>query len=152
MDPAVPQSRTSPWHWLWYGPLIGLVLPLVEWHTLRYALAVLATARERWDWGGLTSPSADFCWTVVIGSVILPLVGAISASASLFVAGISSAETRQRTRCAHALLILAGIAILPFLTDFLIWGSFPFTFDRDGVGHLRMIPFVPWPDWPYGSL
>jgi hypothetical protein len=51
----------------------------------------------------------------------------------------------------YALLLILGIFLLPFATEALMWGSFPFTFDSHGTGRLRMIPFVPWPSAGYGE-
>ena len=48
-------------------------------------------------------------------------------------------------------LIVAAIFVLPFVTDFLIWGSFPFNIDNNRISRLRMIPFIPWPDGHFGG-
>lgn len=57
------------WHWLWFIPLCLLVLLLVELHTMHLAFAVLKLGYQRWDWGGLISPSAAFCLTVIAISI-----------------------------------------------------------------------------------
>jgi len=41
------------------------------------------------------------------------------------------------------------ILLSPIVTDTLIWGSFPLTFDNEGVARLRIIPFIPWPSGDY---
>lgn len=154
---ALLKERLSPspmpgWHWVWYGPLAASVLAMVEWHTLRYALAALRLWWDRWDWGVLISPSAAFCLSTVLASVLIPIGGVIGATVFLFdpdTLGVAS----RRTAIASALLILAAILLLlPFVTDSLIWGSFPLTFDEHGDGRLRLIPFFPWPDRPYGQF
>jgi hypothetical protein len=50
------------------------------------------------------------------------------------------------------LLLLLLITVLPFITDTLIWGTFPLTYDAQGVGRLRLIPFLPWPGPPWPRL
>ena len=144
--------RASAWRWIWYGPLLAFVLIGVEYHVIRYAWAVARLAWTRWDfWGGLTSPSADFCWSMVIASILLPPYLLNLATMLMFDPEVDFgvAPTHHRKL---AIMAVAGALLLPLLTDFLIWGSFPFTFDSRGVGRLRLIPFLPWPDGPYGTL
>ena len=98
-------------------------LLLIERHTVAFGLAVLKLAWLRWDWGVLFSPSAAFCWGVIAFSVFFPLYG-LGTIGSLVAA-------RQQWRWIH----LLAVAILwsPFVTDPLIWGSFPLTYDNAGV-------------------
>jgi hypothetical protein len=51
-------------------------------------------------------------------------------------------------------VIVMAVALLlfPLVTDILIWGLFPFTYDNAGVPRLRMIPFMPWPSGDYGEF
>ncbi len=144
MTPEVAQNA-SRWHWLWFGPLCALTLLMSEGHTLPYAVRVFQLGWQRWFWGALLSPSADFCWTVVIFSVVAPILGLFFAVSSMF------STSGSRRRYLQSVLILAAVLLLPFLTDALIWGSFPFTIDNEGVHRLRMIPFFPWPDAPFGQ-
>jgi hypothetical protein len=137
------------WNWFWFGPLTAWVLALVEWHAGRYAILALRLWWDRWDWGALLSPSGDFCIAVVMTSVLLPIGGVIGVTAFLF---DRNTVTNRQTRVVRALVILAAIFLLPFVTDALIWGSFPLTFDEHGNGRLRLIPFLPWPDRPYGQF
>jgi hypothetical protein len=130
------------WHWLWFLPLCVVVLSLVEWHMIHYALAFLKLGWQRWTWGSLISPSADFCVTVMAASVVLPVFGLV------FVAVLVAARQRWR----YLVLLIVGIFLLPFITDTFMWGSFPFIFDDAGVARLRMIPFIPWPSGRYLEL
>ncbi len=130
------------WHWLWFLPFCVVVVSLVERHTVTYAFAVLKLGWQRWSWGGVLSPSAFFCLIVVLASVIWPVLGLG------FVALLVAARQRWRY---SVLLIVVGIFLLPFIADALMWGSFPFTFDDEGVARLRMIPFVPWPSAHFGE-
>ena len=127
------------WHWFWFLPLCVLVLLLIERHMVAFGLAVLKFAWQRWDWGVLFSPSAAFCWGVIVASVAFPLYG-------LGIIGLLVAE-RQQWR--WILLLVVMILLLPFVTDTLIWGSFPLTFDNQGAAWMRQIPFIPWPSGGY---
>lgn len=136
-----PRRSGLGWHWVWFLPLCVLVLSLVERHTITYAVAILKLGWQRWSWGALFSPSAFFCLHVIAASVIWPIFGL--GSVALLVAG------GQPWR--YSLLLIVGIFLLPFVAEALMWGSFPFTFDADGIGRLRMISFVPWPCGDYGE-
>jgi len=127
------------WHWLWFFPLCVLVLLLVEWHTVVYGFMALKLAWQRWDWGVLISPSAAFCLSVIAFSVVWPPFGLGS------VAHLVAARRQWR----WVIVMIAVILLFPIVTDFLIWGSFPLTFDNEGVGRLRVIPFFPWPSGDY---
>jgi hypothetical protein len=130
------------WRWLWFFPFSLLVLVLVERHMVLYAFVTLKIAWQRWSWGVLFSPSAAFCLSVIVFSVVFPLysLGTIG----FLVAG------RPQWRW---IVVLAVVTLLvPIVTDFLIWGSFPLTFDNEGIARLRLIPFIPWPSGDYGEF
>ena len=111
---------------------------------LAYAWVVANLAIHRWSWGGLLSPSAAFCFSITLYSVFFPLQGMMLAMSAL------TADVRYRTLITLGVLLL--IFVSPLITDTLIWGSFPFTYDSEGIGRLRFIPFVPWPSGGYGAL
>src|SRR5438132_4984930 len=71
-------------NWFWFGPLAALALVIVEVHTVPYGFSVAKIAVKRWDWGGFISPSAYFCWTVVLSSVLMPINGLFLATTVLF--------------------------------------------------------------------
>ncbi len=48
-------------------------------------------------------------------------------------------------------MAIAGTFVVATLVEAIIWGSFPLEFDQAGIGRLRLIPFIPWPDRAYGS-
>jgi hypothetical protein len=118
------------------------VLSVVERHTVAYAFAILNLGWQRWTWGSLFSPSADFCIIVIVTSVLWPVIGL----------GIVAMLVADRRQWRYLLLLIIGIFLIPFATDALIWGSFPFIFDDAGVARLRMIPFIPLPSGQYGEL
>jgi hypothetical protein len=145
---AVGKQRRFAWHWLWFAPLCAAVLILIEGHTISYAIQLAKLARLRWTWLGLFSPSTYFCTFVTLASIWIPSQWAWILS---FVIVSSEIESVGK-RWLYALLLVVGVFLLPFVTDALIWGSFPFTVNRDGTGLIRLIPFIPWPSLPYGQL
>jgi hypothetical protein len=78
-------------------------------------------------------------------SVVFPLYGL--GIVGFLVAGRAVISIRHLLAM---LLFIAVILLFPIVTDFLIWGSFPLTYDNEGVARLRMIPFIPWPTGGYG--
>ncbi len=142
MEKTEPRRLGLGWHWLWFVPLCVLVLLLLERHTVVYGFVALKLAWQRWSWGVVLSPSAAFCLSVIMFSVTWPLFGLWSVALLV--------TARQQWR--WVLLMVGVILLLPIVTDFLIWGSFPLMFDNEGVGRLRMIPFIPWPSGEYGEL
>jgi len=143
-DPSAQRQRRLGlgWHWLWFLPLCVGVLSVVERHTVAYAFAILKLGWQRWTWGSLFSPSADFCIIVIVASVLWPVIGL----------GIVAMLVADRRQWRYLVLLIIGIFLIPFATDALFWGSFPFIFDDAGVARLRMIPFIPWPSGQFGEL
>lgn len=131
------------WNWLWFAPLGLFLLFFVETHTIPLAIFSIRLLIRRWDWGALLSPSAALFLSAVIGSVTYPVYCLILALTSL------GNRYEKKKRYLHAVIALAILAALPLITDTLIWGSFPFVFDAAGVGHLRLLPFFPWPNGGY---
>lgn len=122
------------WHWLWFGPvcvwaLFRFVVPdaVSGYSNLRLFL-------RHWHWGALLSPSADVFLAAVVASVTVPL----------YILSIIPvlAHLPRRAWVATLAAILA-IPVSCVLIQLLIWGSYPFE-----SGHLRMIPFIPWPERP----
>jgi hypothetical protein len=125
------------WNWIWYFPLCIAVLVIVEGHTVRHAMRLCQLARSRWLWFVLFSPSAYFCISVVFASVGWPiqLLAMIAKTAKT---PLDRGEAKQTVLFIVFLSVV--IFLMPFVTDFLTWGSFPLS-----GGGLRLIPFLPWP-------
>jgi hypothetical protein len=140
-------NRRLGWNWLWFLPLCVAVLIFVEGHTVPYAWQLAKLARKRWTWGVFFSPSAYFCMGVISVSIAWPLMGLALVSNSV----TSIKAVKPPGRYIRVFVILFLIFMLPVITDALLWGSFPFTFDRNGIARLRMIPFIPWPSGNFGE-
>jgi hypothetical protein len=108
---------------LWFLPLCLAVIYLVEGHRVPYAFGIFEFAYQRWSWAGLISASTYFCFGTIAASVWWLLRGLKLIS----IVVRSDDETRAGKRYLYAFLLAAAIFLLPFLTDALIWGSFPFT-------------------------
>jgi hypothetical protein len=135
------------WHWLWFLPLCAVVLSLIERHLVTYAFAIVKLGYQRWSWGALLSLSADFCLSLILISVRWPLLGL------LFLAFLVKAgnQLKASQRWVYSVLLIGGISVSPLVVEVLVWGSFPFIIDGQGISRLRMIPFIPWPSGHYGE-
>ena len=134
------------YHWIWFGFLAALVLLYTEQHAVAFNLIVLKALRQRWNWGGLFSPSAYLCYSAMLYSFVLPIQWVVLAK------GILQHRALAPRRVLFAAGLLLLVLLVPLITDTVIWGSFPFTYDTAGVGRLRLIPFIPWPTGGYGTL
>ena len=105
-----------------------------------FAVIALKLAWQRWSWEVVLSPSAFFCFSVMFASVVWPIIGLV----------VIAALVTQRQRWGRVILTIVVLLLFPFVTDFLIWGSFPLPLDDEGDIHLRLIPFIPWPSGGFG--
>jgi len=139
-----PKKGKLGWNWLWFLPLCALVLWVVERHSIEHGFVLCKLAYQRWSWWALVSPSAYFCVSVVSFSIYFPI------NSIVLISSLIAADGLKR-RYVYVCLLVAAVFLLPFLIDALTWGSFPFNRDDDGVHRLRLIPFIPWPQGPYGD-
>jgi hypothetical protein len=145
MTNEAEKKRRIGWDWLWFLPVCALLLLLPEHHTVQQALIVCKLAYQRWSWAAIFSPSAYFCVGVIVASVLWPIYGLLLTAVAL------QNEEVKKKRYVYAFFVTTTILLLPFVTDALTWGSFPFNIDNQGFHRLRMIPFFPWPDGGYGN-
>jgi len=146
----IPDSPSRPrlgWHWLWFFPVCFLVLLFVELHTVKYAFKLLKLGFQRWEWGVLFSPSAYLCLSIVVISVDWPIRGLFSVASLVRFNNDLNADRRWL----YLLVLIIGIFLLPFITEALMWGTFPFCIDDQGNSRLRLIPFLPWPGGNFGE-
>ena len=149
MDMAEVARRPSRLHLVWLLPVCVVVFLFVEQHTIALVWQLLKLAKHRWVWAVLVSPSAYFCWTVMMASIFWPYQGLVVA-VNLIRSPLTPGAWQAKTVC-FAVLFVASVLVLPLVWDFLLWGSFPFSIDDEGVSRLRMIPFLPWPGGSLGK-
>jgi hypothetical protein len=125
--------------------LLFVVLP-GEGHALHLSRMLSGVILKRWSWGVLFSPAAAVCLGAVLASFLIPLKGI-----ALVITFLFEKETKAsfRSRVVPVAAVALFVLLLPFLTDAIIWGSFPLTVDNAGWHRLRIIPFIPWPSGGY---
>lgn len=123
--------------------LLFIVLP-GEGHAIHLGRMVGGVAIKRWSWGVLLSPSAAICLSAILASFIVPIQGL-----ALVVGFLFERTPSYRSRFKPVIAVALFVLLLPFVTDTVIWGSFPLTIDSAGWHRLRMIPFFPWPAGGY---
>lgn len=137
------ERRGIGWHWLWFGPLCVVVLWFFETYAVAHALQVTTLFFHRWNWLVLFSLATEFFSAAVMASVQVPPAGLMLIYWRLKGRNLS---------LGFVIATLVGVVGSLFLTDFVIWTSFPLPVDANGLGHVRMIPFLPWPDGPFGTF
>jgi hypothetical protein len=142
-------NKTLGWNRLWFLPLCIAVLVVVELYQIIFDLTALGVATRRWSWSVLISPSAYFCITVMFEGLYLPIRALMLTSVTVTTHDASISAGR---RYLYAALLAGAIFLIPFVTQALVWGSFPFGVDNDRNIRLRMIPFIPWPEGHFGDL
>jgi hypothetical protein len=128
---------------VWYVPLCLLVL---FYFVVENALSGYENIRlvfARFFWGIFFSPSAYFFLGSILTSVILPI--RLLLLIPMFFDRSSEAYGR---RYLWSLCVVLAILVSAALLQILIWGSVPLTVAKDGHIHMRIFPFVPWPDYP----
>lgn len=132
------------WNLTWYLPLgvfwgALFIIPVCH-HAYKGAAMVV----HHLSWLVWISPSAYFFWASTVGSVTAPIYGFFMIPA-LF---DREAQAYKR-RYLWAVCVVVGSTAMSVLCSFVSWGSFPLAADHAGFEHVRMIPFLPWPDTPY---
>jgi hypothetical protein len=88
------------------------------------------------------SPSAYLFFLVTASSIYLPV------QLMLIVPNyFEKNHDLYNKRYLWTILTILAIIILIYLQQILIWGSFPIGVEN-GLVHIRMIPFFPWPNTP----
>lgn len=113
-----------------------------------YDWQVLKPAHDRWTWAVFLSPSAALCLAALVMNLQIP----IQLTMLIMTYFDESSPDAFRKRYLFTCFTVIAIFIFPLIVECVVWGSFPLNFDSNGVGRLRLIPFFPWPNNPYGSL
>jgi hypothetical protein len=126
---------------LWY-------LPVAAWVVWYFIVPNVASGYQNvrlvfhhFTWAIFFSPSAYIFFSAVILSIFLPF-RLLLFIPLLFVPDV---QTYKR-RYVWSFGIVVVIVISALLIQGVIWGSFPLPASKDGYIHLRMIPFIPWPE------
>jgi hypothetical protein len=128
---------------LWYIPLSGGILIYFIIPNLTSGYQNTALVFHRFSWLLFISPSAYLFLSSVLASVFFPI------QLLLLIPVFFDPETSSfNRRYLKSFAIFVGIAVSCFLIQVIIWGSFPLPLDSEGYIHLRMIPFLPWPETP----
>ena len=134
----------SRWMLAWYLPLVALVLSFVVGVIGRVAWQDLRLVAHRFSVGVFFSPAAYLHFSALLASVFLPLQ-LLLAIPIHFNEKMPSYPRRYRLAFGLVFLIVASAVVLQFV----IWGTFPLEADASHQIHLRLIPFIPWPDRPF---
>ena len=129
---------------LWYVPLCVVVLGFVFFVNGSTDLRYVQLVVRRWTWGALLSPSSYVFGASLMGTIVYPLA-ALAAIPKFFDISRPSYNKRYQIT-ALAVAVIFGVSIL---LEFVGWGSFPLDVDAERMIHLRLIPFLPWPDRPF---
>lgn len=128
---------------VWYVPLCIWIVLYIIIPNLTSGLHNVALVFHRFSWGIFFSPSAYVFFSAVITSVFLPL------QLLLVVLSFFDPDVPlSRRRHLWSFAVVVVIVLSALLLQAVIWGSFPLPVDKDGYIHVRMIPFIPWPDSP----
>jgi hypothetical protein len=129
---------------LWYLPVFGFAIFLFSGAGLFYGYRDLVVIHRRWTWFALASPSAYFYFSSVIAQIDLPI--RLSLMVPIF---FERDHEAYRRKYLWTLLTLVGIVVAECFLEVVIWGSFPLPVDGQGHIYIRMVPFLPWPNYPF---
>ncbi len=130
-------------HLIWYVPLATAVIFFFVIPDLLSGYESMALIVQRFSLILLISPSAYLFLGCVLASTFLPL-RLLLMIPPLFDRGAQ--DYGERYKLSFVIVIVVVVAC--FILQSIRWGSFPVPADPDGTTHIRMIPFLPWPEFP----
>ena len=128
---------------IWYVPLSAAVVFYFVISNAVTGYNNIALVFHQFTWAIFISPSAYLFFSCILATVFLPLQLLL-----MIPAFFDRSTPRYGQRYLLSFAIVVGIAVACFILQIIIWGSFPLPVDQDGYIHVRMIPFLPWPDTP----
>jgi hypothetical protein len=128
---------------LWYVPLSLLVVYYIVVQNAVSGYENIRLVIGRFFWGIIFSPSTYFFFGSILVSVILP-IQLLLLIPMLF----NKSDAAYRRRYLWSLCVILGIIASSAIIQILIWASVPLTVAQDAHIHMRIFPFVPWPDYP----
>lgn len=129
---------------LWYLPIslfIGIEFIAAN---VTAAFRNISTITRHFSSILLFSPSAYLFIGATVLSVLLP-AGMLLLVPSFFDKEQPGYHGRYRASAGIVFAILVSIVAI----NFILWGSFPLQVDSESWVHVRMIPFLPWPNSPF---
>jgi len=126
------------YHLLWYIPCAFVILLLTAIPNLLCVSDYIVTFFKRFHWAVFLSPSALVFINAAWFSVVAP-------SLALFLFPKIYSKTPKR-KFWMPMAFFAGILLISIISEIAMWGSFPLPVDKDNYIHIRMIPFIPWPE------
>lgn len=128
---------------IWYIPLGAVVLYYFVIPNITSGYHNVTLIFKHFSWLLFISPAAYVFFSCVVASVFLPI------QLILMVAMFFDREfPAYSRRYLWSSVVVVGIAVACFILQVIIWGSFPLLVDHEGYIHVRMIPFLPWPESP----
>jgi hypothetical protein len=136
-SPSSVSSEGTWLHLLWYIPLCLVVVATIIVPSGILAFENIRYLCRHFTWGLLVSPSCVSFLGLTVTSIMLPL-GLLSSITTVFEASTS----RKLLYSARTVALTVGLSVV---IQIVIWGSYPLGSDANGMEHIRMIPFFPWP-------
>lgn len=128
---------------LWYIPLSIAVFAYFVIPSISSGYHNITLVIHRFSWLIFVSPAAYLFFSCVLASVFVPV------RIMLLIPAFFDPQTRTyNRRYAWSVSAVVGIAVVCFILQVIIWGSFPLPVDHEGYIHVRTIPFIPWPEMP----
>ena len=136
----IQEQRKMGAHLFWFIPLCMLVTAVILIPVGLLAFENVMGVFHTFKVLMLFSPSFYLFWAATISSLTVP-ISVLKTMPKNFMDDDKS-----------FLSIAIGLGFILFWTavfQVLIWGSYPHGYDAKGIGHIRMIPFLPWPNVPF---
>lgn len=123
-------------HLFWYVPVCMVVAVAVIIPSSLLAYENCQTLFHRFTWGILFSPSSYIFGAATVSSIAVPI---------FILKGIPKTFLESQARFTAVAIGIVMIVLWSAAFQIVIWGAYPLGYDKYGNGHLRLIPFIPWP-------
>jgi len=126
---------------IWYVPLSVAVAILLVVPNLVNGYDTAAFVLRQFSWTVLTSPATYLFLACVFASAYLPLRLML-----MIPPQFHPGSKRYGERYIVSFVIVIGVAVTCSILQSIMWGSCPLAVDQGGSVHIRLLPFLPWPD------
>jgi len=134
-----------------YAILVLWILYYVELENIVVVLRNLKWVFKPLSWKSLLSPSAVVFNIANIATIFVPIIIILiipiffdKEQPTLW----NKEQYFYKRRYLWTALAIISIFVLMFILTVIIWGSYPVIIDEEKNIRLRMIPFIPWPNYP----